>query len=142
VLLGMSESTVKNLLKLLDAPAVVRNAVDAGKITTSDAYKLAREEPEVAKKKLDTLLEHAPRTPGKKRSKNAKKAREIVSGGKSSEARETKKLENGVAEAIAAWIEATWNEKGDWAGAPAQIPNLIREGEWRKHRDSSDAAAE
>jgi ParB family chromosome partitioning protein len=142
VLFGVSESTVKNMLKLLDAPAAVRNAVDAGKITTSDAYKLAREEPEEARKKVNELIEHAPRTPGKKRSKNAKKARAIVSGGKakSSEARETKKMEKEVAEAIAAWIEATWDEKGDWAGAPSQIPALIRSGEWKKHRAADDAA--
>ncbi len=136
VLLGTSESTVKNLLRLLDAPAAVKNAVDAGKITTSDAYKLSREEPAEAKKRLEELMEKAPRTPGKKRSKNAKKARAIVSGGKASEA----KVENVVAEAIAAWIEATWNEKGDWAGAPAKIPDLIRSGEWRKHRAAEDAA--
>ena len=121
VLLGVSEATVKNLLKLLDAPAAIRNAVDAGKISTSDAYKLSREEPEKAKKTLAELIEHAPRTPGKKRSKNAKKARAIVSGGKKpkkpnmfevdtkAEAKAEKKTENDVAEAIAAWIESTWN---------------------------------
>lgn len=141
VLFGVSESTVKNMLKLLDAPAVVRNAVDAGKITTSDAYKLAREEPEEAKKKVEKLLEHAPRTPGKKRSKNAKKARAIVSGGKApTAAPSTKKLEKEIGEAIAAWIEATWNDKGDWAGAPSQIPDLIRSGEWKKHRKAEDGA--
>jgi ParB family transcriptional regulator, chromosome partitioning protein len=144
VLLGMSESTVKNLLKLLDAPAVIRNAVDAGKITTSDAYRLSREEPDEAKKKLGELLEKAPRTPGKKRSKNAKKAREIVRGSKASEAkseaRAEKKAENAVAEAIAVWIETTWDEKGDWAGAPSEIPKLIRSGEWRKRRETEDAA--
>jgi ParB family transcriptional regulator, chromosome partitioning protein len=143
VLLGVSESTVKNLLRLLDAPAAVRNAEAAGKISTSDAYKLAREEPERAKEMLSELLEKAPRTPGKKRSKNAKKAREIVRGSKAkSEARETRKLEKEVAESIAAWIEATWNSKGDWAGAPDQIPALIRSGEWRKHRAAEDDAAE
>ena len=45
-----------------------------------------------------------------------------------------------MAEAIAAWIEATWNDKGDWAGAPDQIPALIRSGDWRKHRDTAVAA--
>jgi ParB family chromosome partitioning protein len=147
VLFGVSESTIKNMLKLLDAPAAVRNAVDAGKITTSDAYKLAREEPEEAKKRVAELIEKAPRTPGKKRSKNAKKARAIVRGGKAaaateakSEARAEKKAENAVAEAIAAWVEATWNDKGDWAGAPAEIPALIRSGEWKKHRAAADAA--
>ena len=79
---GTSVSTVKNLVKLLDAPAAVRNAVDAGKITASDGYKLARLEPSEAKEKVDKLVEHAPRTPGKKRSRNASKAREIVGGKK------------------------------------------------------------
>src|ERR1019366_5839873 len=99
----------KNLVKLLDAPAVVRNAEASGKITTSDAYKLAREEPEKAKEMLTELLTHAPRTPGKKRSKNAKKARAITSKGKKGKktapaaeaaepsVRETKKAENEVA---------------------------------------------
>jgi hypothetical protein len=131
-----------------DDVVAVRNAVDAGKITTSDAYKLAREEPEEAKKRVAELIEHAPRTPGKKRSKNAKKARAIVHGGKAaaatSEARETKKIEKETAEAIAVWIEATWNDKGDWAGAPSEIPALIRSGDWRKHRAAAekDDAAE
>lgn len=156
VLLGTSEATVKNLLRLLDAPAVVRNAVDAGKITTSDGYKLAREEPEVAKKKLAKLMEHAPRVPGKKRSPNAKKAREIM-GGKPAAPPEpapapapaadasltsavefakkaAKKIEDAAAEAIAVWIENTWND-GNWAGAPSDIPILIRRGEWRKPKE-------
>lgn len=82
VALGRSASSVKNLIKLLDAPAVVRHAVEAGKISVSDGYKLAGLEVEEAKKKVEQLVEHAPRTPGKKRSKNAKKAREIIDGGK------------------------------------------------------------
>lgn len=152
VMLGTSESTVKNLLRLLDAPAAVRNAVDAGKITTSDGYRLSREEPAEAKKKLDKLLEHAPRTPGKKRSPNAKKAREVMgrpepkSGGgggatasAASSARDSKKLEDSVAETIAAWIEANWNNDGDWDGSPAAIPERIRKGEWRSHRSESAA---
>ena len=147
ILLGTSESTVKNLLRLLDAPAVVRNAVDAGKITTSDGYRLAREEPDEARKKLGQLLEHAPRTPGKKRSPNAKKAREVMgkpepkpAGGgggatmpAATGARETKKIEDGVAEAIAAWVTETWGN-GNWDGAPSAIPERIRKGEWREYR--------
>jgi ParB family chromosome partitioning protein len=77
---GVSAATVKNMVKLLDAPAAVRHAVQSGKITTSDGYKLAKLEPEEARKKVDRLIEHAPRTPGKKRSKNAAKARAIVNG--------------------------------------------------------------
>jgi ParB family chromosome partitioning protein len=101
--LGRSISSVKNLIKILDAPAVVRRAVEAGKITVSDGYKLAGLEVEDAKKKVEALIEHAPRTPGKKRSKNAKRAREIVGGGKppqppqpqsASKERESHQMEN------------------------------------------------
>ena len=149
ILMGISESTVKNLLRLLDAPAVIRNAEATGKISTANSYQLAREaskDPEKAKEMLAELLEQAPRTPGKKRSKNAKKAREIVrkksaASEARSEARAEKKAENEVAETIAAWIEATWNLKGDWAGAPSEIPTLIRSGEWRKQRKAEAAAA-
>jgi ParB family chromosome partitioning protein len=124
VMLGTSEATVKSLLRLLDAPAVVRHAVDAGKITVSDAYKLSREEPEQARKKLAKLLVEAPRVPGKKRSPNAKKARAIM------EPKRDVASDVGVAEKIAAWIEATWNDS-TWGGAPAEIPARIRAGEWR-----------
>jgi ParB family transcriptional regulator, chromosome partitioning protein len=144
-ILGMSEATVKNLLRLLEAPAAVRNALDAGKISASDAYKLSREEPAEAKKKVAELIEQAPRTPGKKRSKNAKKARQVMGKPEPEAAAEpeaapskksTKKLEDAVAEAIAVWIEATWTE-GKWNGAPSDIPVLIRKGDWREHRASS-----
>ena len=143
-MLGTSESTIKNLLRLLDAPAAVRNAVDAGKITASDGYRLSREEPADAKKKLDKLLEHAPRAPGKKRSPNAKKAREVMGrpepktadGGGSivsgvNQRKDVKKIEDSVAEAIAVWIEANWVNDGEWDGSPAAIPERIRKGEWR-----------
>ena len=144
------------MLRYVDAPAAVRAAGDSGKITMADAYGLARMEPAEAKEKLKELLEKAPRTPGK-RSKNAKKARQVMGrseAGKSepkSEAAEPatdpavptkkglKKLEDAVAEAIAAWVEATWNE-GNWNGAPSDIPVLIRKGEWRDHRDKKSAA--
>ena len=106
-------------------------------------------EPEEAKKKLAELLEHAPRTPGKKRSKNAKKAREVMgrpepaapglalAGGTPEPSRKSvKKLEDAVAEAIAAWVEANWAD-GNWNGAPQDIPVLIRKGDWREHRDKA-----
>lgn len=149
VLLGVSPATVKNMLRLLDAPAAVRAAVDADKISASDGYKLSRLEPTEAREKLKELVEKAPRTPGKKRSKNAKKAREVMgtpepappglalAGGMATpdpSKKSVKKLEDAVAEAIAAWVEATWNE-GNWNGAPSDIPILIRKGEWREHRD-------
>ena len=147
LLLGVSESTIKNLLRLLDAPAAVRNAVDAGKITTSDAYRLSREEPEEARKKLGKLLEQAPRTPGKKRSPNAKKAREVMGRPEPRPAlpaatlppKEWKKAEDIVAETIAAWIEANWVSDNNWDGSPDAIPERIRAGEWRNHKSNSAA---
>lgn len=82
VALGRTAGTVKSLISLLDAPAVVRHAVEKEQISISDGYKLAKLEPEEAKKKVEQLLKHAPRVPGRKRSPNAKKAREIVDGPK------------------------------------------------------------
>jgi ParB family chromosome partitioning protein len=79
---GLSVSSVKNLIKLVDAPAAVRNAVQTGKITASEGYKLSKLEPGEARKKVGQLISEAPRAPGKKRSTNAKKAREIVDGPK------------------------------------------------------------
>jgi len=146
ILFGVSETTVRNMLRLLDAPAAVRSAADAGRITASDAYRLSREEPNEAKKKLGKLLEHAPRAPGKKRSKNAKKAREIMgrpepkAAEAPASARAIKKVEDGVAEAIAAWIFETWCSDNNWDGSPTAIPDRIRAGEWRNHL--SGAAAE
>lgn len=91
VALGRSVSSVKSLLSLLDAPAVVRHAVESEKISISDGYKLSKLEPEEAKKKVEALLKHAPRVAGRKRSPNSKKAREIVDGPK-----KTEKKTNGV----------------------------------------------
>jgi ParB family chromosome partitioning protein len=80
VIAGKSKATVKNLLALIDASAALRNAVDSGKVTASDGYKLAKLPVEEQREKVAKLIEHAPRTPGKKRSPNAKKARAIVNG--------------------------------------------------------------
>lgn len=126
VLFGISEASVKNMLALLDAPAAVRNAVEAGKISTSDGYKLSKLEPQEAKEKVAELMEHAPRTPGKKRSKNAKKAREIVSGGAAPKI--SKKAEDAVAVDIAAWINENFED------FDPSLVNGIRSGAWRKVR--------
>jgi ParB family chromosome partitioning protein len=75
-----SRATIRNLVGLLDAPAAVRKAVESGAVSASDGYKLAKLDPDEAKKKVEELKAAAPREPGKKRSKNAKKAREIVTG--------------------------------------------------------------
>ena len=127
VLFGISEASVKNQLSLLDEPAAVRNAVEAGKISTSDGCKLAKLEPGDAKDKVAELMEKAPRTPGKKRSANSKKAREIVGGADSSKI--SKRAENAVATDIAAWIDQNWKS------APAELIKQLRAGEWRKVRE-------
>jgi ParB family chromosome partitioning protein len=125
-LLGISKASVKNMLSLLDAPAAVRNAVESGKITATDAYRLAKLDPAEAKEKVAELVEHAPRTPGKKRNSNAKKAREIVSGGK--EPKISKKGEDAVAVDIAAWLSETYED------LPEGMLKEIRSGVWRSIR--------
>jgi len=125
-LFGIGKASVKNLLSLLDAPAAVRNAVESGKISTTDGYKLAKLEPNEAKEKVAELIENAPRTPGKKRSQNAKKAREIVTGSK--EPKISKKAEDAVATDIAAWIDENYEDLGEG------MLKGIRNGEWRKVR--------
>jgi len=124
-LFGVSKASVKNMLSLLDAPAAVRNAVEAGKISNSDGYKLAKLEPGEAKEKVAELIEHAPRTPGK-RSKNSKKAREIVSGEKKPKI--SKKAEDSVATDIAAWLDANYDD------LPDEMLKEIRSGKWRDVR--------
>lgn len=125
-LFGISKASVKNMLSLLDAPAAVRNAVESGKISSSDGYKLAKLEPEEAKEKVAELIEKAPRTPGKKRSSNSKAAREIVSGSK--EVKISKKSEDSVATDIAAWIDANYED------LPGDMLKCIRGGKWREVR--------
>ncbi len=127
VLFGISKASVKNLLSLLDAPAAVRNAVESGKITASDGYKLSKLEPAEAKEKVAELQESAPRTPGKKRSRNARKAREIVDGSKPKKI--SVKAENDVATDIAAWLDQTWKD------VPGELLKQLRAGEWRKVRN-------
>lgn len=77
---GCSLSTVKNLLSLLDAPKEVRAAVQSGKIAASDGYKLAKLEPDDAKKRLKTLEKAAPREPGKKRRASGREAAAALNG--------------------------------------------------------------
>jgi ParB family chromosome partitioning protein len=80
--LGVSLATLKNMLKFIDAPAVVRHAADAKKITMTQAYKLATLPVEEAKEKVAQLIAEAPRQPGKKRATKAaaERARAIVDG--------------------------------------------------------------
>jgi ParB family transcriptional regulator, chromosome partitioning protein len=77
--MGVSVATVRRMVKFIDAPAVVRNAADAGKITMSDAYRLAELPVDEAREKVAALVAHAPRAPGKKRSRaSARRARQVV----------------------------------------------------------------
>ena len=85
---GISTSTVKNLLGLLEASAAVRKAVDKGEVSVSEGYKLAKLEPDEQREKLEKIRTEAPREvkKGKKRAAGAKKRREIVEGKKRPEA--------------------------------------------------------
>lgn len=74
ILLGMSRSTVANLLALLDSPRVVRDAIKAGTITAAAAYKLARMPEKEATAKIAALAKVT--DPAEKR----KKTREVVAG--------------------------------------------------------------
>jgi ParB family transcriptional regulator, chromosome partitioning protein len=80
---GCSVPTVKNLLRLLDAPKEVRRAVESGQIAASDAYKLSKLEPAEAKKKLAEIEKVAPAAPkGERRPREAaRKAREVLGDG-------------------------------------------------------------
>ena len=71
-------ATVKQSVLLLEAPRVVRDAVESEAITPTEGSKLAKMEPEAATKALERLLKEAPRQSGKKRRANAKRAREMI----------------------------------------------------------------
>ncbi len=85
IALGLEVAQVKNLLALLKAPEFVRNAVESEKVTLANGIKAAKlsvkESPEAGRKLIAKLIEEAPRTPGRKRSLNSRKAQEIVGGG-------------------------------------------------------------
>lgn len=55
VLFGCTVQTVRSTLALLDAPAVVRQAVDAGKVTLTQAKQLAKLPPEQQREKVAEL---------------------------------------------------------------------------------------
>lgn len=55
ILFGCSVATVKNTLALLEAPAAVRKAVDAGEINVTHAKKLAKLPPEQQREKVAEL---------------------------------------------------------------------------------------
>lgn len=105
--MACSPATVKNHLALLEAPAAVRNAVQAGKVSAAAGYKLARLPAAEAKEKLAKATTAAPRTKGK-RDGAAKKQVEIITGVKAT----TLLKSRGDIEAMRDLIE----EHGDLAG--------------------------
>jgi len=128
--IGKSVATVRNLISYIDAPAVVRNATESGKISISDAYKLSRLEVGEAKKKVEALIKHAPRVPGKKRSKNAAKARAIVDAGK--KGKKGKKTAKSTPSSSASTSKDVFDE----TRAPNVVENVLRE---LQERDLTEA---
>jgi ParB family chromosome partitioning protein len=84
IAMGIGASSVKNLISLLEATAVVKKSVEQGKISADTAYRLAKLEPEEQRTRLDKILTEAPREvkAGGKKSKSGsgKKARAIADG--------------------------------------------------------------
>ena len=79
VLAGVSTSTVRNMLSLLDAPREVQKALERGAIGASDVYKMKGLEPEAQKKAVEKLVAEAPKD-GKKRRSPGNKATKITTG--------------------------------------------------------------
>lgn len=73
VIFGVTEQTVKNMIGLLDASAPVRKAVENEEITVTDAYELARLDPEEQKTKLAAVLAAVGTGPKKKRGRTKAK---------------------------------------------------------------------
>lgn len=111
-ILHCSRSALKNYLALLDAPAVVRNAVEAGKLSATHAYSLSKLEPVEAKEKLGKMLDAAEGTNGTR--KRAAKMREATEGPKARSRREVAKLREDL-DSLAddARVDA-WREALDW----------------------------
>lgn len=71
VYFGCSKQTVKNMVALLECCAFVRNAVEAGKIPVSEAYKLSKETPEDQKAKTEKMISAAEGAKGKRNKSRA-----------------------------------------------------------------------
>jgi ParB family chromosome partitioning protein len=80
VTFGISKSTVRNMLGLAELPKDWQKAVQSGKVAASVAYTVKDLPAEEQKSKLAEILSSAPKAPGRKRSANGKKAREIATG--------------------------------------------------------------
>ena len=119
IALGLETGQVKNLLALLGAPKFVRHAVEAEQVTLSNGIKAAKlaekEGPDAGRKLIEKLIEHAPRTPGKKRSSNSRKAREIVDGAPVMRGKkEVAELRDMLARAGGDPLAAAWVEALEW----------------------------
>lgn len=119
VAMGIEVAQVKNLLTLFDAPDFIREAVDSEAVTFTNGVKAAvlakKEGPEAGRQLVKQLIEEAPRTPGKKRSANSRKAQEIVTGkpgtpskkemrAEYERAREAQDERSKIASAVLAWV--------------------------------------
>lgn len=74
IVFGCTTATIRNTVTLLDCTAVVRNAVESGKITLQIASKLAKMEPAEQREKLAEALVSSDGKTGHARSKAIRKA--------------------------------------------------------------------
>ena len=139
-----SEATVKNLLRQLDAPAAVgtpSTPARSPRRTRTSSHGKSRRKPRRSRgarregsqdTRQETLEERQEGPPGDGPARPSRAGGSLPEPSRKS----VKKLEDAVAEAIAAWVEANWAD-GNWNGAPQDIPVLIRKGDWREHRDKA-----
>ena len=74
ILFGCEKATVKNTLALLDCSAVVRNAVDEGKINVTAAYKLAKLPADEQKITVEKMVKAGAGAKGHQKSRAQKEA--------------------------------------------------------------------
>jgi ParB family chromosome partitioning protein len=74
VLFGCTKTTVKNSLALLECTAAVRNAVESGKITVTNAYDLSRLDAEEQRTTVEKMIAASEGEKGHKRSRKQREA--------------------------------------------------------------------
>lgn len=122
VILHISRSALRNYLALLEAPAVVRNAVEAGKLSATHAYSLSKLEPTAAKEKLGKMLTAAEGTNGKRR--RAAKMREATEGPKARSKAEVQRLRDELNSASTTVVVSAWRSALDWVLGKQDAPDL------------------
>jgi ParB family chromosome partitioning protein len=123
IILHCSRSALKNYLALLDAPAVIRNAVDAGKLSATHAYSLSKLEPAEAKEKLGKMLSAAEGTNGTRQ--RAAKMREATDGPKGRSRKEVQRLRDELNSAKPGAVLTGWLSALDWVlGKHDDAPEL------------------